>query len=87
MKDTYQRFSSLQIARLANVAFACCVLSHVPSRWPDTPVQINANELVYAEKILMGSLYGSSRPKIDLLNLIEMSQAGKLRLDELLTRT
>jgi Zn-dependent alcohol dehydrogenase len=53
----------------------------------DTPVQINANELVYAEKTLMGSLYGSSRPKIDLLNLMDMYQAGKLWLDELLTRT
>lgn len=53
----------------------------------DTPVRINANELVYAEKTLMGSLYGSSRPKIDILNLIEMYQAGKLQVDELLTRT
>jgi NDMA-dependent alcohol dehydrogenase len=53
----------------------------------DVPVRINANELVYAEKTLMGSLYGSSRPKIDLLNLIEMYQAGKLQVDELLTRT
>ena len=35
----------------------------------------------------MGSLYGSSRPKIDILNLIEMYQSGKLLLDELLTRT
>jgi S-(hydroxymethyl)glutathione dehydrogenase/alcohol dehydrogenase len=35
----------------------------------------------------MGSLYGSSRPRIDILNLIEMHQAGKLLLDELLTRT
>jgi S-(hydroxymethyl)glutathione dehydrogenase / alcohol dehydrogenase len=53
----------------------------------DTPVQINANELVYAVKTLMGSLYGSSRPKIDILNLIEMYRAGMLQVDELLTRT
>jgi Zn-dependent alcohol dehydrogenase len=53
----------------------------------DTPVRINANELVYAEKTLMGSLYGSSRPKIDILNLIDMYRAGKLQVDELLTRT
>jgi S-(hydroxymethyl)glutathione dehydrogenase/alcohol dehydrogenase len=43
--------------------------------------------MVYAEKTLMGSLYGSSRPRIDILNLIEMHQSGKLLLDELLTRT
>ncbi len=53
----------------------------------DVRVQINAQEMVYSEKTLMGSLYGSSRPKIDILNLIEMYQAGKLLLDELLTRT
>ena len=53
----------------------------------DVQVSINANEMVYAEKTLMGSLYGSSRPRIDILNLIEMHQAGKLWLDALLTRT
>ena len=53
----------------------------------DVQVRINANDMVYAEKTLMGSLYGSSRPRLDILNLIEMHQAGKLLLDELLTRT
>jgi len=53
----------------------------------DVQVSINANEMVYAEKTLMGSLYGSSRPRIDILNLIEMHQSGKLLLDELLTHT
>lgn len=46
-----------------------------------------ANEMVYSEKTLMGSLYGSSRPKVDILNLLEMYREGKLLLDELLTRT
>jgi Zn-dependent alcohol dehydrogenase len=53
----------------------------------DVRVNINANEMVYAEKTLMGSLYGSSRPKVDILKLIEMYRAEKLLLDELLTRT
>jgi Zn-dependent alcohol dehydrogenase len=53
----------------------------------DVCISLNANEMVYAEKTIMGSLYGSSRPKIDLLNLIEMYRSGKLLLDELLTRT
>jgi S-(hydroxymethyl)glutathione dehydrogenase/alcohol dehydrogenase len=43
--------------------------------------------MVYNEKTLMGSLYGSSRPKIDILNLLDMYWEGKLLLDELLTRT
>ncbi len=53
----------------------------------DVRININANEMVYSEKTLMGSLYGSSRPKVDILNLLDMYKAGKLLLDELLTRT
>lgn len=62
----------------------CVVIGVTPA---DVRVNINANDMVYAEKTLMGSLYGSSRPKLDLLNLIEMYRAEKLMLDELLTRT
>ena len=50
-------------------------------------VSINANEMVYGEKTLMGSLYRSSRPKIDILTLLDMHREGKLLLDELLTCT
>jgi Zn-dependent alcohol dehydrogenase len=53
----------------------------------DARASINTNQLLYAEKTLQGSLYGSTRPRIDLLNLIDLQQAGQLRLDELLTRT
>jgi len=42
--------------------------------------------LVQEEKILTGSVYGSSRPRIDIPMLIGLYQAGKLKLDELLTR-
>ena len=35
----------------------------------------------------MGSLYGSARPRIDILRLIDLYRAGKLKLDELLTRS
>jgi S-(hydroxymethyl)glutathione dehydrogenase/alcohol dehydrogenase len=62
----------------------CVVIGVTPA---DVRVNINANEMVYAEKTLMGSLYGSARPQIDILNLIEMYRAEKLMLDELLTRT
>jgi Zn-dependent alcohol dehydrogenase len=53
----------------------------------DARAQINVNQLVYAEKTLKGTLYGSMRPRVDLLTLIEMHRAGQLLLDELLTRT
>jgi S-(hydroxymethyl)glutathione dehydrogenase / alcohol dehydrogenase len=43
--------------------------------------------LVYEERILTGSLYGSARPKTDIPMLMSLYAAGKLKLDELLTRT
>ncbi|NNE92955.1 MAG: Zn-dependent alcohol dehydrogenase [Verrucomicrobiales bacterium] len=54
---------------------------------PDARAKINVNALVYAEKTLKGSIYGSTRPRIDLLTLMEMHRAGKLELDQLLTKT
>ena len=46
---------------------------------------ININQLVYAEKTLRGSIYGTTRPRTDLLTLIDMHRAGQLKLDELVT--
>jgi len=42
--------------------------------------------LVFEERVLTGSVYGSSRPLIDIPILINLYRAGKLKLDELLTR-
>lgn len=49
-------------------------------------VSVPVMTLVYEERILTGSVYGSSRPWIDIPMLINLYQAGKLKLDELLTR-
>ncbi len=35
----------------------------------------------------MGTLYGDSQPRTDIPNLLQMYGAGKLKLDELVTRT
>jgi S-(hydroxymethyl)glutathione dehydrogenase/alcohol dehydrogenase len=43
--------------------------------------------LVFEERILTGSIYGAGRPRIEIPKLIELYRAGKLKLDELLTRT
>jgi NDMA-dependent alcohol dehydrogenase len=53
----------------------------------DVRAPINVNQLVYAEKSLIGSLYGTARPRTDLITLMDMHTAGKLQLDELITRT
>ena len=50
-------------------------------------VSIPIGPLVFEEKTLRGSLYGSSRPRIDILKLIDLYHAGKLKLDELITHT
>lgn len=52
----------------------------------DARAPINVNQLLYAEKTLLGSLYGTTRPRIDLLNLMDMHREGKLMLDELISR-
>jgi S-(hydroxymethyl)glutathione dehydrogenase / alcohol dehydrogenase len=53
----------------------------------DARAPINVNQLVYAEKSLIGSLYGTTRPRQDLITLMQMHLSGGLMLDELITRT
>jgi NDMA-dependent alcohol dehydrogenase len=53
----------------------------------ETEVSVPVMSLVFEERVLTGSVYGSSRPRIDIPKLIDLYHAGKLKLDELLTRT
>ena len=62
----------------------CVVVGIAP---PEVRARINVNALVYAEKTLKGSIYGSTRPRLDLLTLIELHEQGRIDLDSLLTRT
>jgi NDMA-dependent alcohol dehydrogenase len=62
----------------------CVVVGIAP---PAARARINVNALVYAEKTLRGSIYGSTRPRTDLIRLIDLHRAGKIELDRLLTRT
>ena len=39
------------------------------------------------EKVLRGCLYGSIRPRVDIPRFIDLYTAGKLKLDELVSRT
>jgi S-(hydroxymethyl)glutathione dehydrogenase/alcohol dehydrogenase len=50
-------------------------------------VAIPAASLVFEERTLTGSLYGSARPRVDILKLIDLYRAGRLKVDELLTRS
>lgn len=62
----------------------CVVVGIAP---PAARARINVNALVYAEKTLKGSIYGSTRPRIDLLTLLDLHAQGRIDLDTLLTRT
>ena len=53
----------------------------------ETEVSIPIMPLIFEERVLKGSLYGSSRPRIDIPKLIDLYRADKLKLAELLTRT
>ena len=44
-------------------------------------------DLVLFQKTIMGTLYGDSQPRVDIPNLLAMYHVGKVKLDELVTRT
>ena len=50
-------------------------------------VSVPVMSLVFEERVLTGSIYGSSRPRHDIPMLIDLYRAKKLKLDELLTRS
>ena len=53
----------------------------------DTLASIPTFPFVMQEKRLIGSLYGSGQPAVDIPHLVDLYQAGKLKLRELVSRT
>ncbi len=47
---------------------------------------INARDL-HSQKVLRGCVYGSIRPRVDIPRFVDLYMRGKLKLDELITRT
>ncbi|MCH8290710.1 Zn-dependent alcohol dehydrogenase [Candidatus Poribacteria bacterium] len=54
---------------------------------PREPVSFDAGVVFWGEKTVMGSNYGSARPRYDMPRLLALYKAGVLKLDELITRT
>ena len=54
---------------------------------PLEPLALDASVVFWGEKIVMGSNYGSARPRFDMPRLLSLYRAGSLKLDELITRT
>lgn len=50
-------------------------------------IPISPLYLVLFQKTLMGTIYGDSQPRNDIPNLLAMYKAGKVKLDELVSRT
>jgi S-(hydroxymethyl)glutathione dehydrogenase/alcohol dehydrogenase len=50
-------------------------------------ITLNAQQAALSEKTLTGSYYGSARPSQDFPRLIGLYRGGRLKLDELITRT
>lgn len=50
-------------------------------------IKLGAQAVAVSEKILTGSYYGSARPQLDFPRLIGLYRSGRLKLDELITRT
>jgi len=53
----------------------------------ETTIPLETFPMLFQERTVMGSIYGSSRPRVDIPTLIDLYMAGKIKLDPLLTRT
>ncbi len=53
----------------------------------ETTVAMSALDLTTYEKQVRGSLFGSSNPRADIPRFLELHRSGKLKLEELVTRT
>ena len=54
--------------------------------WEDLSVQLPAAQLAMYQKTVKGCIFGQFNPQYDVPRLLGLYQAGKLRLDELVTR-
>ena len=52
----------------------------------DTVVDMSLFDLTLYEKQIRGCLFGSANPRNDVYRMLELYQAGRLKLDELITR-
>lgn len=62
-----------------------CVLTAM-GRLEDNQVTLNYAMLTLLQKTLKGSLFGGGNPQYDIPHLISMYKAGKLNLDDMVTR-
>jgi len=82
-------FEAVGLPVVAQQAYNClakrgvAMIVGVPPMASD--VTVSSTMLVYEERVLTGSLYGSAAPKTDIPRMIDLYRGGSLKLDELLT--
>ena len=84
---TFVAVGSVEAMRQAIDALAPggeCVLIGVGETGSTIP--LDPRPIVTAERVVRGSSYGSARTREDLPRLVNLYQAGKLRIDEMITR-
>jgi NDMA-dependent alcohol dehydrogenase len=83
-------FEVIGLGETIEQAYACSrqggktIVVGAPSR--EDTVTIPASSLL-TEKVLMGSVYGSARPHVDMPRLVDLYMKKKIKIDELVTRT
>jgi NDMA-dependent alcohol dehydrogenase len=83
-------FEVIGLGKTIEQAYACArqggttIVVGAASR--EDTVTIPASSLM-TEKVIMGSVYGSARPRVDMPKLIDLYMKDKIKLDELVTRT
>jgi S-(hydroxymethyl)glutathione dehydrogenase/alcohol dehydrogenase len=62
-----------------------CVLTAIGSLL-DTNVTLNLAMLTLMQKTIKGTIFGGGNPQFDIPQLLSMYKAGKLNLDDMITR-
>ncbi|MDD7939684.1 NDMA-dependent alcohol dehydrogenase [Actinomycetospora lutea] len=52
----------------------------------DLTVHVSGSEMVFHQKTIKGTLFGSSNPQYDIVRMLRLYDAGQLKLDELITQ-
>ncbi|WP_412519773.1 NDMA-dependent alcohol dehydrogenase [Actinomadura madurae] len=62
------------------------VLVGLANDYSENTIQLSGSMLTLFEKRIVGTLYGSCNPSVDIPRLLGMARQGKLELDDLVTR-
>jgi S-(hydroxymethyl)glutathione dehydrogenase/alcohol dehydrogenase len=89
-KGVHYAFEAIGLVPEPFIQSVLCTRSRGVTVWVghapvNTPVTLDARDLMM-EKTVIASMYGSARPQIEFPRLLDLYKAGKLKLDELVTR-